>query len=78
MAEEVEMTVIRREAQKEANSSKVFSSNLISGKGEEWNPVTKLGRLVKSGHVDCLETIFRYSIPIKGNHCMLIYRDPNY
>jgi len=32
---------------------------------EEWNPTTKLGRLVKSGKVTSFEEIFRFSIPIK-------------
>lgn len=31
----------------------------------QWNPVTKLGRLVKAGKVDSIIDIFRYSIPIK-------------
>lgn len=35
------------------------------GNEEEWHPVTKLGRLVKSGKVETLEEIFRFSIPIK-------------
>merc|ERR1712054_189090 len=32
---------------------------------EEWNPTTKLGRLVKSGKVTSFEEIFRFAIPIK-------------
>ena len=32
---------------------------------EEWTPLTNLGRLVKSGKVKDLETIFFHSIPIK-------------
>jgi small subunit ribosomal protein S2e len=35
------------------------------GKKEEWTPVTKLGRLVKEGHIQSLEQIFLFSIPIK-------------
>lgn len=35
------------------------------GDDEEWKPLTKLGRLVKSGRIKSLEEIFRYSIPIK-------------
>jgi len=35
------------------------------GGKEEWNPATKLGRLVKSGKVTSFEEIFRYSVPIK-------------
>lgn len=30
-----------------------------------WNPVTKLGRLVKSQKIDSINDIFRFSIPIK-------------
>lgn len=30
-----------------------------------WNPVTKLGRLVKGKLIDSLVDIFRFSIPIK-------------
>jgi len=32
---------------------------------DEWIPVTKLGRLVKFGHVKSLEQIYTHSIPIK-------------
>eukprot|EP01029_Cantina_marsupialis_P018730 TRINITY_DN431438_c0_g1_i3.p1 TRINITY_DN431438_c0_g1~~TRINITY_DN431438_c0_g1_i3.p1 ORF type:complete len:272 (-),score=56.65 TRINITY_DN431438_c0_g1_i3:116-910(-) len=32
---------------------------------KEWVPVTKLGRLVKEGHIKNLETIFLNSMPIK-------------
>eukprot|EP00769_Ergobibamus_cyprinoides_P001602 gnl/Ergobibamus_cyprinoides/266.p1 GENE.gnl/Ergobibamus_cyprinoides/266~~gnl/Ergobibamus_cyprinoides/266.p1 ORF type:complete len:256 (-),score=125.74 gnl/Ergobibamus_cyprinoides/266:40-807(-) len=32
---------------------------------EEWIPATKLGRLVKAGLVDSLETIFLFSMPVK-------------
>jgi len=35
------------------------------GKKEEWTPVTKLGRLVRDGHITSLEDIFLFSIPIK-------------
>jgi small subunit ribosomal protein S2e len=35
------------------------------GDREQWNPVTKLGRLVKYGKITTLEEIFRYAIPIK-------------
>jgi small subunit ribosomal protein S2e len=39
------------------------------GKGapfeEEWKPVTKLGRLVKAGHIKTIEEIYKFSIPIK-------------
>lgn len=31
----------------------------------EWRPVTKLGRLVKAGLITDLNTIFKYSLPIK-------------
>jgi len=33
--------------------------------GNEWHPLTKLGRLVKSKKVETLEEIFRFCIPIK-------------
>ena len=39
---------------------------IIGGNEEEWNPVTKLGRLVKQGVVTSVEEIYRFSIPIKG------------
>jgi len=32
---------------------------------EEWNPVTKLGRLVQNGTIKSIEEIYRFSIPIK-------------
>jgi len=32
---------------------------------EEWNPVTKLGRLVKTGAIKSIEEIYRFSIPVK-------------
>ena len=32
---------------------------------EEWTPLTKLGRLVKSGNIKYLEEIYTHSIPIK-------------
>merc|ERR1712195_338033 len=32
---------------------------------EEWTPLTKLGRLVKSGHIQSLEEVSTHSIPIK-------------
>jgi small subunit ribosomal protein S2e len=32
---------------------------------DEWQPVTKLGRLVKYNKITSLEEIFRFSIPIK-------------
>merc|ERR1712019_34169 len=35
------------------------------GQKEEWNPATKLGRLVKNGKVSSFEEIFRFAIPIK-------------
>lgn len=35
------------------------------GGKEEWTPVTKLGRLVKAGHIKSIEEIFLFSIPIK-------------
>jgi len=38
------------------------------GKGDDklsWNPVTKLGRLVKDGKITSIEQIFLFSIPIK-------------
>jgi len=34
-------------------------------KGDEWIPRTKLGRLVKNGYINNLETIYTHSIPIK-------------
>jgi len=35
------------------------------GETKEWVPVTKLGRLVKDGKIEKLETIFIHSLPIK-------------
>merc|ERR1712227_1117904 len=37
------------------------------GKGEskEWQPVTKLGRLVKDGKIKSLEEIYTFALPIK-------------
>ena len=37
------------------------------GKGEEkeWQPVTKLGRLVKAGKIKSMEEIYLHSLPIK-------------
>jgi len=35
------------------------------GESKEWVPVTKLGRLVKDGKIEKLETIFIHSLPIK-------------
>merc|ERR1712083_1118909 len=32
---------------------------------EAWVPVTKLGRLVKAGHIKSLEEIYQFSLPIK-------------
>jgi small subunit ribosomal protein S2e len=32
---------------------------------DEWQPVTKLGRLVKYGKITSLEEIFKFSLPIK-------------
>jgi ribosomal protein uS5 len=32
---------------------------------EEWTPLTKLGRLVKHGHIQTLEEIYTHSIPVK-------------
>merc|ERR1712195_280458 len=32
---------------------------------EEWTPLTKLGRLVKHGHIQSLEEVYTHSIPIK-------------
>ena len=34
-------------------------------KGDQWNPLTKLGRLVKYGHIKFIEEIYTHSIPIK-------------
>ena len=34
-------------------------------KGDEWTPLTKLGRLVKAGKIETLEEIYTHSIPIK-------------
>lgn len=39
-----------------------------AGGGREenvWNPVTKLGRLVKDGKINSIEQIFLYSLPVK-------------
>lgn len=38
-----------------------------AGKNEEkeWQPVTKLGRLVKSGKIKSMEEIYLHSLPIK-------------
>ena len=36
----------------------------------EWNPITKLGRLVKEGKITMLEEIYRMSIPIKEPQIM--------
>merc|ERR1712083_305610 len=35
------------------------------GDKEVWVPVTKLGRLVKAGHIKSLEEIYQFSLPIK-------------
>jgi len=37
------------------------------GKSEEkeWQPVTKLGRLVKAGKINSMEEIYLHSLPIK-------------
>jgi len=35
------------------------------GNKEEWTPMTKLGRLVKYGHIVSLEEVYTHSIPIK-------------
>jgi small subunit ribosomal protein S2e len=35
------------------------------GEKEVWNPVTKLGRLVKAGKIQSLEEVFLFSMPIK-------------
>jgi len=35
------------------------------GESKEWVPVTKLGRLVKDGKIEDLETIYLHSLPIK-------------
>ena len=32
---------------------------------EQWQPITKLGRLVKEGHIKSLEEIYLHSLPIK-------------
>jgi len=34
-------------------------------KGDEWTPLTKLGRLVKAGKIESLEEVYTHSIPIK-------------
>merc|ERR1719382_905541 len=34
-------------------------------RGEEWNPKTKLGRLVNAGQITTFEEIFKFSMPIK-------------
>ncbi len=36
-----------------------------AGGKEVWTPVTKLGRLVRDGHIKSMEQIFLFSIPIK-------------
>lgn len=33
--------------------------------GREWQPVTKLGRLVKAGKIRSMEEIYLHSLPIK-------------
>merc|ERR1711916_149990 len=37
------------------------------GKGDEekWNPVTKLGRLVKEGKITSIEDVYLHSLPVK-------------
>lgn len=35
------------------------------GESERWVPVTKLGRLVKEGHIQRLEDIYLFSLPVK-------------
>lgn len=35
------------------------------GDDKEWTPLTKLGRLVRAGHIKSLEEIYTHSIPIK-------------
>ena len=32
---------------------------------KEWQPVTKLGRLVKDGKIKSIEEIYNFSLPIK-------------
>ncbi len=33
---------------------------------EQWFPITKLGRLVKGGHITSIEEIYKFALPIKG------------
>lgn len=33
---------------------------------EVWIPITKLGRLVKGGHIKSIEEVYRLALPIKG------------
>jgi len=40
---------------------------------DNWNPLTKLGRLVKHQKITSIEEIFRFAIPIKGNFCIILY-----
>lgn len=42
-----------------------FKGRRRDNKGPEWTPVTKLGRLVKSGNVTSLEQIYYFSMSIK-------------
>ena len=35
------------------------------GEKDEWVPVTKLGRLVKAGHIKSIEEVYLFSLPIK-------------
>jgi small subunit ribosomal protein S2e len=35
------------------------------GNDEVWRPVTKLGRLVKSGKIASIEDVFKFAVPIK-------------
>ena len=44
------------------------------GPKEEWQPVTKLGRLVKAGYIKTFEEIYTYSLPIKGKLASLTDR----
>lgn len=37
----------------------------FGGGKDDWIPKTKLGRLVKNGHITTLEEIYTHSIPIK-------------
>lgn len=53
------------EQKREFGNRKRKQAGNAGPKKEDWNPITKLGKLVKSGKVSSLEEIFRFSLPIK-------------